>query len=98
APPLRPPLSAFLPYTPLFRSCSGLTPEAIAKAMASGRATTPTITPAAILPAQCLGAHNPALQASRAANIVFRPIDPQAEPGIRAVSAARMPGGMIITL
>jgi hypothetical protein len=53
----------------VYRPCSGFAPEAMAKAMASGSATTPTITPATTLRAQCWRANRPALRASSRAII-----------------------------
>ena len=51
----------------VYSPCSGLAPEAMANAMASGKATTPTTRPAAMLLDQCPRRNNPALAASRRA-------------------------------
>ncbi len=48
----------------VYRPCSGRAPDAIANAIASGSATTPTITPATTLPAHEWRANRPALRAS----------------------------------
>jgi hypothetical protein len=51
--------------------CSGRTPEAMAKASPSGKATMPTISPETMFGTQKWGANKPALVASRTA-IMFR--------------------------
>src|SRR5699024_6538639 len=67
----------------VYNPCSGLTPEAIAKAMASGRATIPTRTPATRLRIQCARPKRPARYDSVSANI--RPLY---EHGIWPISRA----------
>ncbi len=51
----------------VYRPCSGRAPEAIAKAIASGIATTPTIVPASKFPSRWRGVSSPLRRASRMA-------------------------------
>jgi len=58
----------------VYSPCSGLTPDAMANAIASGSATTPTITPAVMLGSQWARRNNPARAAS--ANAIMPPPPP----------------------
>ncbi|MNN36072.1 hypothetical protein D3C81_1499480 [compost metagenome] len=51
----------------VYSPCSGLAPDAIANAIASGSATTPTITPDTRLGSQLARRNSPACHASRSA-------------------------------
>ena len=60
------------PRMAVYSPCSGRAPDAIAKAIASGSATTPTMSPESRLRSQCSGLSRPARKASQLRDARFK--------------------------